>query len=508
MSELSKTGIFAAVALALASLATVSTRDRGVRTEAFNDQGQPFFPEFKDPLACTDLEVVDFDPSTATASRFQVKFENNRWVIPSHYDYPADARDRLSKTAAALMDLTKDTIRSDSPDDQEPMGVIDPLDAKSTALKGRGKRVTLRDASEKVLADFIIGEPIKDRTGQYYVRLPDQKRIYGVNLTAEPSTRFADWIETNLLKLQAAQLRKVEFDNYKVNLEQGYQKGEILDVEREDAAAPWTLAGGVPEGKQLDEDKLRALTTALADLKIVGVRTKPAGLTRDLKQTEDQKITLSTSAVASLQSRGFYMTRDGQLLSNQGDVRVYCDDGVVYTLRFGEVALGVGDELTRGESDEDADAKKDGAEGEAEPKSQPAGDNRYLMVTAAFDESLIPAPVDETRPADEPPAPGELPENVMAPDPIEEKAKKEKFERDKAAHDAKVAEGRKRAQELTDRFAAWYYVTPGESFRSISLDRDALIVDPKPKASNMPAPGGFPGGAGGFPGGFQLPPQE
>ena len=41
------------------------------------------------------------------------------------------------------------------------MGVIDPLDAKTTTLQGRGKRVTLRDSSEKVLADFIIGNEIK-----------------------------------------------------------------------------------------------------------------------------------------------------------------------------------------------------------------------------------------------------------------------------------------------------------------------------------------------------------
>ncbi|OJW05535.1 MAG: hypothetical protein BGO49_02105 [Planctomycetales bacterium 71-10] len=507
MSELSKTGIFAAVALALTSLAMVATRDRAVRTEAFNDQGQAFFPEFKDPLACTDLEVVDFDPSTATASRFQVKFENNRWVIPSHYNYPADARDRLSKTAAALMDLTKDTIRSDAPDDQEKMGVIDPLDTKSTALKGRGKRITLRDASEKVLADFIIGEPIKDRSGQYYVRLPDQKRIYGVALKAEPSTKFADWIETNLLKLEAAKVRKVEFDGYKVNLEQGYQKGEVVDVERKGAADPWTLSGGVPEGKALDEDKLRTLTNALADLKIVGVRAKPAGLTRDLKKTDDQKITLSTSAVASLQGKGFYMTRDGQLLSNQGDVRVYCDDGVVYTLRYGEVAVGVGDELTRGDSDE-AEKKADEAPAEkGEKKSEPAGDNRYLMVTAAFDKSLVPAPKDESQP-EAAPAEGELPADVIAPDPAEVKAKQEKFEREKADYDKKLADGEKRAKELTDRFAAWYYVTPGDSFRSINLDRAALVTDPKPKAATIPGPGGFPGGAGGLPPGFQLPPPE
>ena len=59
------------------------------------------------------------------------------------------------------MDLRKDTIRSDKVEDQQAMGVVDPLDSKTTTLEGRGKRVTLKDASEKVLADFIIGNEIK-----------------------------------------------------------------------------------------------------------------------------------------------------------------------------------------------------------------------------------------------------------------------------------------------------------------------------------------------------------
>ena len=109
-------------------------------------------------------------------------FKDKMWVIPSHYNYPADAKDRLSKTSAALMDLTRDTVRSDSTDAQEEMGVIDPLDAKVTTLQGRGKRITLRDASEKVLADIIIGNEIKgterkDGGGMRYVRVPGQKRI-------------------------------------------------------------------------------------------------------------------------------------------------------------------------------------------------------------------------------------------------------------------------------------------------------------------------------------------
>ncbi len=51
MNELYKTLIFVAVALLLTGAAFVTTRDRASRNEAFNDQGQPFFPDFKDPLA-------------------------------------------------------------------------------------------------------------------------------------------------------------------------------------------------------------------------------------------------------------------------------------------------------------------------------------------------------------------------------------------------------------------------------------------------------------------------
>ena len=88
MNELYKTLTFVAVALLLTGAAFVSTRDRASRNETFNDQGQPFFPDFKDPLACTDLEVVEFDPSTATASRFRVMFKDNKWVIPVPLQLP------------------------------------------------------------------------------------------------------------------------------------------------------------------------------------------------------------------------------------------------------------------------------------------------------------------------------------------------------------------------------------------------------------------------------------
>jgi hypothetical protein len=516
MNELVKTLTFVAVALVLTGAAFVTTRDRTPRNARFDDQGQPFFPEFKDPLACTDLEVVSFDPLTATATRFHVKFKDKKWVIPSHHEYPADARDRLSKTAAGVMDLTKDTIRSDKVEDQETMGVLDPLDAKIATLQGRGKRVTLKDASERVLADFIIGNEIKgperkDGVAQRYVRVPDQKRTYGVNIKADLSTRFADWIETNLLKVDTGRIRRVVFDNYKLQEDQDARgaflklvRGEKLTVERKDSTGPWTLVGGPPPGQELNEDKLRSLTDALNDLKIVGVRQKPPGL----KDPNDPNLKLTLPIRASLQSKGFFATPQG-LFSDQGDVIVTTDEGVVYTLRYGGPVFATGEELTAGAPDDaekKEEPKKEATKKEEPKKAEGTQENRYLIVTVAFDPALVPKPEKPAPPSADPSV---IPEEPFAPDPkdpkylADQKAAEEKEQRDKSDYEKKLEDGRKRVKELTDRFGPWYYVTPGESFRSINLDAPTLLKPKGSDAAPVPSPSGLPGG---FSGGGALPP--
>jgi len=499
MNELAKTLTFVAVAILLTGAAFVSTRDRrNANASFFNDQGQPFFPEFKDPLACTNLEVVSFEPSTATASRFQVMFKDKKWVIPSHYDYPADAKDRLSKTSAAVMDLTKDMIRSDLVEDQEAMGVIDPLDSKVSSLQGRGKLVRLRDASEKVLAEFIIGNEIKGSErkegggAQRYVRVPGQKRTYGVNVKADLTTRFADWIETNLLKVEASHIRKIVFDNYKIQEahdERGtflkLERGEKSTIERKDSAGPWTMAD-LPADQELIEDKLRTLNDALGDLKIVGIRPKPAGL----GNLDQAGLKLTPTVMLSLQSKGFFVTRQG-LFSDQGDVIVSTDEGVVYTLRYGGPIFGSGDELTAGERDdvEKKEAPKaEGAKKETPKKDNATQENRFLMVTVAFDPSLIAKPesMQEKKPAAKPTGLADLPDKAFAPDPndpkhqAEEKEAKDKADREKTDYEKKLADGKKKVADLAARFGPWYYVTPGDSFRSINLDRAAITQPKKP----------------------------
>jgi hypothetical protein len=419
MNELKKTILFLLVASVLAVSAVFV--DPGSRTaEVFSDQGEAFYPNFTDPLAPKAIEVIDYDEATATARPLKVEFAENKWRIPSHYNYPADAEDRLAKTAAALMELRKDIVISDRVEDQAEYGVIDPLDQTAVSLAGRGKRVTLRDANGDVLADFIVGKKVTDKPGYVYLRVPSQRRTYAVKTDADVSARFADWIETDLLKLSAGEVRKVAINSYSIN----EQFGRLENVEQftlTKSNDKWTLSGG---GSPADA-KMQALTNALDNLRIVNVQPKPANLTEDLKTRNG--IALSMESVMSLRQKGFFMTQTGQLFSNEGEIIVDAANGLQYTLRFGEIAS-----TGASESGEAGETK----EGEPQAKESGKDEQRYLFITVSYSEARARQYADGKDP-------------------------------DK--------KGEELARELRNRFADWYYVISGADFNSLRPGRRDLL---------------------------------
>lgn len=353
--ETAKTAIFCVAALALAVAAGV-VEPESKTPEIFSDQGQVLFPRLTDPLAAKALEVVEYDEATATARPFKVEFRRGRWTIPSHFNYPADAKDRLAKTAAALVDLKKDLVRSDLVEDHSKYGVIDPLDQKVTSLTGRGKRVTLRDEQGAVLADLILGEAAKDKLGYRYVRLPGQKRTYAVKTDADPSARFEDWIERDLLKIAAGAIRKVTIHNYSINETVGrVENTETVVLNHENDK--WAMQGA----DKPNLAAIHALAATLANLKIAGVQPKPPTLTDSLRSG---RVQISMESMLSLRQKGFFITPDGRLLSKEGELQVETANGLTYTLRFGEVVSG-----------QTTEAKKIPGPGE----------NRYLFVTVTYD---------------------------------------------------------------------------------------------------------------------------
>jgi hypothetical protein len=356
VTEGALTAALAGAALLLAISAAVVSPESRV-PEIMSDQGQAFYPNFIDPQAPRTIEVVDYDEATATAIPLKVEFQQGKWVITSHYNYRVDLGDRLAKTAAALMDLKKDMVRSDSTLDHAKYGVIDPLDEKNGSLAGRGKRVTLRGAHGEVLADFILGKPVEGKAGYRYVRVPGQKRVYAVKTDADPSARFADWVNAGLLRIASASVRKVTIRRY--NLDPGagrVENSETTVLTRDNGQ--WKA-----EGEKLNAAAAQAMAATLDNLKIVDVRPKPPGLAANLRQ---ERVELSLETALSLQQKGYFLTQSGQMYSREGEVLVETNNGLTYALRFGEVAGG-------------------------EAKGGAPGDNRYLFAMVHFDPAKAAA---------------------------------------------------------------------------------------------------------------------
>ncbi|HEX5132992.1 MAG TPA: DUF4340 domain-containing protein [Candidatus Krumholzibacteria bacterium] len=446
MGEMRKTVWMAAAALVLAVLAVV-TVPRQKMPEAFFDAGEAFFPDFTDPNAARTLEVVNWDGESGSAVPFKVTFQGGRWTIPSHYDYPADGKDRLAKTAASLIGVTRDDFRTDNVADYEACGVIDPLDTTNPTLSGRGQRITIKGENDVVLADLIIGKMFEGREGFRLVRVPGEKRVYGARINVDVSTAFKDWIESDLMMIDKDEIARLVLKDYSIDETSG--RLDVRDeVQLVKDGSDWTMSK-LPAGKEMDTYKVNGLVKTIDELSIEDVRPKPEGLTATLSRAAGN-ISITQADMLSLQDHGFYFSRDGRLVSNEGEVLARTNDGVTYTLRFGEVAVGTG-------------ASETAAAGAAPP-----GENRYLMISASFDPAVFP----------EPPAPADRsfesqPDSTLTPP---QRRQKELA----AAHDrwkSRVDAGQKRADELNARFAKWYYVISGTSFEQLHVRRADLVRD-------------------------------
>ena len=336
---------------AVLALVAARVQPEGYQASIFSDQGEEMFPALTDASAVQAIEVVDYNADQAVARPLKVELRKGRWLLSSHGDYPAEARDRLAQTAGALVGLNKDAVASDRWEDQAQYGVIDPLDQKNASLTGRGKRVTLLDARGAKLAEVILGGAAPGKPGFRYARLPGQKRIYLVKTDADPSARFEDWVEADLLKVDVSGITKLTVNSYVID----ELNGTLGNLRRRVM---------VPNGENWDA-AARSAAQTLAGLRVTGARAKPKLLADQLRT---RQLALSLETVMSLRARGFFVLPTGQLLANAGEAIVETKDGFIYTLRFGEVAS----------SSLDGDGAATSAASVAK-----AGDDRFLFVTVS-----------------------------------------------------------------------------------------------------------------------------
>ncbi|MGA2034908.1 MAG: DUF4340 domain-containing protein [Thermoguttaceae bacterium] len=514
MNENAKTVTVVGVAAALVLIAWWARPGLESSAKPKDEVGQKLVADFN-PLTAASLEIIEFDEDTATVRPFLVAQATDkgktRWSIPSHDNYPADAQDQVADAATSLLGLKILSVESSDPGEHAKFGVVDP---GSKDLKvgdtGVGMRVTMKDKGGKVLLSLIIGKAVPDaKNNLRYVRAAGSDSVYVVAAKTEKlSAKFGDWIEKNLLKMNAWDLKQAWIRDYSVDALQGrLQQNADITLGYDDAADPkWKFVKDekfTGDGKwqprplaadeELNTTKLDEMKSALDDLKIIDVRKKPPGLSGDLKAAKD--FVKDREARDSLMSRGFIpaqIEQDGpvEIFSNEGEVRYLMKDGVEYVLRFGAVA-----------ADSGGAAKKDKKE------TTSAGPSRYLFVTTQFNPEAIakpqpeplpeekkPAGADKAKPADAKPAEkGAKEADAKKPDAKDArkddkkadlKAERERVEKEnkrkKDEYDEKVKKGKEHVNELNARFADWYYVIADDVYKKIHLNRD-LVVKKKEK---------------------------
>lgn len=522
MNETVRTSIF--VAGAVLSLIAARFAGPGVAKPpaAFSQVGTLFYPNFEDADAAKSLQVVSYNSETATLKIFGVEQgPDGIWRIPSRNNYPVDGKERLGKTATSIIGIKREALAGQRKSQHVEFGVLDPLAESVSDYQGVGNRVTLKDGKDgNVLADLIIGKEVKGRNGFFYVRNPSEDQTYIAKVSIDVSTKFADWIEADLLKLDGSKLRTINIEKHSVEFTPeggGSLTGkESNRLTRASASDKWKLEGLDEATEEVNEDEVRKLVQSLDDLKIVGVRPKNEKLKKRLQ--DDQGLAIDDRTRRELEEIGFFIIRlpdrkGMTMISQEGDLFAVTEQGVAYELHFGSVFTGSEEEVEAGfikqgdeKADADADAKaaeKKKEDEDADPKSIGRKiKSRYLFAQAQFDPSALGAkpvepvkpevPAEEAKPeAANPDAPADAAaiENAAEkPDPkkayeaalAQYETDHKKYEADLKAYEEKVAAGEKIVKDLNRRFADWYYVISGDSFENLRQGRKTLV---KPKGA-------------------------
>ena len=546
-TETRRTICYAATAIAFIAITGVfEWSSRPASIEEFGKIGQPFFPDFQDPTRAVALTVAAIDEDQVSAQEFAVeRRDNGQWVIPSHHDYPADAEEQLARTASSVIGITRGAMVSRWASDHARYGVVDPkTDTLGVdEIQGVGKRLTLRGEDDSTLADYIIGKQVDGEFDQYYVRHPSEDETYVATLDIDLSTRFADWIDTDLLDVNTSEIVHVGLNDYQFDeLNATVTQRDVTTLHRDSASDDWQMDQIDADIAEVDQDAVRTTITALTKLEISGVRPKQKGLTPALQLDVDALG--SQRDVDRLQSdllsRGFLLQPVSEsepdklkLIAREGELSTATDEGLVYNLYFGrvftgsqeELEIGFGDKTDKNSSDNpdpstvavDADAESETEANTDESKnSQPTGKpGRYVFVTVDFDKQYLG---DEPTKPTEPEMPDELKavddanepsdngkadtsdhadeaDNEASKDDAESKLAelRECYEKEKSEYESqlrhfesyqsKVESGQEKADDLNRRFAQWYYVIPGDDYDKLAVTRTGFI-----KAKPIPEP--------------------
>ncbi|MEZ6056468.1 MAG: DUF4340 domain-containing protein [Planctomycetaceae bacterium] len=523
MNHMTRTIAFVVAAL-LSTAAAIATyvATRPPEIAEYLGVGEPFFPNFTDADQANAILVAGWNSQSSRVERFEVvRDPNGLWHIPSHYNYPADGQKQFAQAATSAIGIVRISLVSSELDAHKKYGVIDPLDENPTIVQGEnetGTRISFTD-SGSTLADYIIGRPREEAEeesksineggrrvmqGVYYVRAANERQVYLARVNLQMSTRFSDWIRSDLLEVERNDIHKLLLDHYEMS-PQAKQKipGDLMMLNRSDDDAHWIVDGVDTQVEQPRRFVIDTLTRTLAQLDIIGVRPRKLSYVNNLFVPNDQTIK------DDLSFGFFHSPATGDIAGAAGDIKVWTVNGIRYTIRYGDINSDSG--LSADISDTSTASTEPG-DAEAAAK---ASLGRNLLVSVAYDaESLGPPPVEPTRgtssednvgapetdngkaATDATETPSDAATVASTDATVDEDATYEEamsvYKTRKAAYDASVKRAQERVRELEFKFSQWYYIIPEESFGKLHVSRDEMIEKILPDATTDPLLPGTP----------------
>ncbi len=242
--------IMAAVAAVLVFFALRSTRSPSSE-QALDALGSAVLPEL-------DVNAVETITISAPSSTTTVTRGESQWTIQEKFNYPAS----FAKVRDVLIDLMELTVsdRIDvDPGRRADLGIAPVSDPQG------GTEVSLSGTDGRVLAKLLLGNerqrPSQTPGGGYpdgrYVSPDGGENIYLVSDTLfSVSAKPIDWIETELLSVQGADLQSVSVigsGREPVSLTQQGESGELSLAE-------------LAENEEADASRLSSLQNALSYL--------------------------------------------------------------------------------------------------------------------------------------------------------------------------------------------------------------------------------------------------
>ncbi|MGI9517858.1 MAG: DUF4340 domain-containing protein [Pirellulaceae bacterium] len=336
------------------------------------------------------------------ARQIELVLNRGRWEIPARNNFLAGNAERIAAAINAMSDKKILELVSDQQDDHETYGVLEYSEAGPTGL-GLGSMVTLEGRNRQTLGKMIVGNPTTANPAHRYVRLPGQPQIYIVDFNDTIlTTEFADWTDGDLLGFgpqppnMTQLIDHIEIDFYFIDPETIGSDGPRKQVYRTritfgeegwvyDMWQPAEGSSEMPEepsikGGKVDaraEGALGRFVRQMLLFALKDVTKKPQEVARELNNPNEQGSDNQFEPLHKFGYRGAgFEFGQHQFESTAGVATIALRNGQQMKMHIGNLA------------------SMDVAGG--------GNINRFMMITADFDESLMPLPPNpDDEPADD-----------------------------------------------------------------------------------------------------------